>query len=373
MPEILFASVHPRGRVPSQRFRFEQYVDFLAEHGFRTQFSSVLHPDEYGIVYGPGREGRKAVIVGRSLLRRVGDLARASSFDIVVVQREVIPLGTALFESAFRRAGARLVFDFDDAIWLPNASEANRGLARLKRPGKTSTIISLADMVFAGNAYLREYARQFSPRVKLVPTTIDTELYRERAAPVDRERICVGWSGSITSIQYFRLVIPVLRRLRQRFGDRVYFKVIGDPDFRSKDLDIQGIPWNPATEIDDLRELDIGIMPLPDDEWAKGKCGLKGLQYMALGTPTVMSPVGVNTEIIDDGRNGFLAASADDWFARLSQLVESPSLRQELGRAGRERVVESYSVNSQRWRYLEYLDRVLQDSPVTWRRERRST
>lgn len=373
MPEILFASVHPRGRVPSQRFRFEQYVDFLAAQGFNTRFSSVLHPDEYGLVYGPGRHGRKALIIGRGVLRRIADLVRASSFDIVVVQREVTQLGTAVFEDAFTRLGVRLVYDFDDAVWLPNVSEANRGFASLKRPGKTSRIISLSDMVFAGNEYLGEYARQFNSQVKLVPTTIDTERYVERVAPIDRERVCIGWSGSITTIQHFRLMTPVLRRLRQRFGERVYFKVIGDRDYRSDELDIQGVAWNPQTEIDDLSEFDIGIMPLPDDEWAKGKCGLKGLQYMALGTPTVMSPVGVNTSIIDDGRNGFLARSPDDWCERLGRLVESPGLREELGRAGRDTVVKSYSVNSQKWRYLEYLDQVLQESPVARRGKLRST
>ena len=180
MPKILFASVHPPGRVPSQRFRFEQYVDFLAEHGFSTTFSSVLRPDEYELVYGSGRQGRKALIAARGLLRRLADVARASRYDIVFVQREAVQFGTALFEDAFRRAGARLVFDFDDAIWLPNASEANRRLAWLKRPGKTSKIISLSDLVLAGNEYLRKYACRFNERVELIPTTIDTELYAPR-------------------------------------------------------------------------------------------------------------------------------------------------------------------------------------------------
>jgi glycosyltransferase involved in cell wall biosynthesis len=364
MREILFVSVHPRGRVPSQRFRFEQYVEFLGEHGFRTTFSSVLHPNEYRLLYAPGRHARKALIAARGFLRRLGDVARASRYDIIFVQREAIQLGTALFEDALSRTDARLVFDFDDAIWLSNASEANRRFAWLKRPGKTSRIISLADMVFAGNEYLMDYASQFNTQVKLVPTTIDTDRYVKGLVPPHRGRVCIGWSGSITTIQHFELMIPILRRLRQRFGEKVYFKVIGDGGYRSDELEIQGVDWNPGTEVDDLSELDIGLMPLPDDEWAKGKCALKGLQYMALGTPTVMSPVGVNADIIRDGLNGFLARSEDDWFEKLSRLIESPPLREELGNAARDTVRRSYSVESQKRRYVEYLSQVLEGSPT---------
>jgi glycosyltransferase involved in cell wall biosynthesis len=373
MPQILFVAVHPPGRVPSQRFRFEQYVDFLAEEGFVTTFSSLMRPRDYGIVYDSARHVRKALIAGRGLVRRLGDLASAAKYDIVFVQREAIQLGTALFEDAFRRSGARLVFDFDDAIWLPNASEANRRLAWLKRPGKTAKIISLADAVFAGNAYLEAYARRLNPQTKLIPTTIDTGLYVKDDPPRDRERVCIGWSGSPTTVEHLRLLIPVLRRIRRRFGHRVYFKVIGDGRFRSMELDICGIDWNPRTEIEDLREFDIGLMPLPHDEWAKGKCGLKGLQYMALGTPAAMSPVGVNTEIIDDGRNGVLADSDDEWVEKLSRLIESPVLRRDLGRAARDTVVARYSVESQKWRYLEYLNQVLERRrPPARRRVRHS-
>jgi glycosyltransferase involved in cell wall biosynthesis len=353
--KILFVSVHPPGRVPSQRFRFEQYVEFLEEHGFATTFAPVIRADEYGLVYGSGHLLRKGQIGLRGLASRVRDVLRGSQYDLVVVQREAIQLGTAVFERAFGRARAGLVFDFDDAIWLPNVSDANSGLAWLKRPGKTAKIIAAADIVFAGNDYLREYALQFNPTVKLVPTTIDTELYQRAAEPRQGDQVCVGWTGSMTTIEYFKLVIPVLKRLKQRFGKRVRFEVVGDRRYRDRDLEIEGRAWNPRTEVSDLSRFDIGIMPMPDDKWARGKCGLKGLQYMALEIPAVLSDVGVNSMIIDDGRNGFLSATSDEWFTKLSQLIESEKLRRRLGAAARETVVREYSVESQKWRYLDYL------------------
>jgi len=363
MREILFVSVHPPGRVPSQRFRYEQYVDFLAEHGYRTTFSPVLRPGEHVQAYSPGHAARKGVIAARGVLRRLGDLLRARRYDIVFVQREAVPFGTAIFEAAFSRSPARLVFDFDDSIWLPNASEANRRFAWLKRPGKTADIIARADLVFAGNEYLRSYAARFNTRVVVIPTTIDTDRYvRSNGATRSQtgEPVCIGWSGSMTTVQHFKLVLPVFRRLRRRYGSRVTFAVIGDPAFRDDELGIVGQPWSADTEVEDLGRFDVGVMPLPDDDWARGKCGLKGLQYMGLEIPAVMSPVGVNTEIVEDGRNGFLAGSEDEWFDKLSRLIESADLRKRLGTAARETVVERYSVESQKQRYVAHFDRLLE-------------
>ena len=353
--DVLFVAVHPPGRAPSQRFRYEQYVDFLEEHGFRTTFAPVLRPDDYEVVYRAGGYLRKALIAGRGLARRLGEARRLPRFDIVFVQREALQLGTSWFEALAARARPRVVFDFDDAIWLQNVSKANRSLAWLKRPSKTRKLISIADLTIAGNAYLADYARQINPKVAVVPTTIDTDRYVRDASVATDPGICIGWTGSLTTIQHFDLILPVFRRLKERYGDQIRFKLIGDPDYRHERLGIRGQAWNEATEVRDLSDLDIGVMPLPDDEWARGKCGLKGLQYMALEIPTVMSPVGVNTEIIDDGVNGFLADGQDEWFAKLSRLIESESLRRELGSASRKTVESRYSVRSQQDRYLSLL------------------
>ena len=353
--DVLFAAVHPPGRAPSQRFRYEQYVDFLGEHGFRTTFAPVLRTEDYGVVYGEGAYVRKGLIAGRGLVRRIVEARRLPRFDIVFIQREALQLGTSWFEALAARGRPHVVFDFDDAIWLQNVSMANRNLAWLKRPSKTSKLISMADLVIAGNAYLADYARPINPNVSIVPTTIDTDAY-VRDATVERSPgVCIGWSGSLTTIQHFSLILPVFRRLKERYGGRVHFKLIGDGNYRDEALGIHGQTWTAATEVRDLSAFDIGVMPLPDDDWARGKCGLKGLQYMALEIPTVMSPVGVNTEIIEDGSNGFLADDEDEWVDKLSRLIESESLRRELGSASRKTVESRYSVRSQQDRYLSLL------------------
>ena len=150
-----------------------------------------------------------------------------------------------------------------------------------------------------------------------------------------------------------------MKKVKALLGDTVYFKVIGDGNYKNEDLEIQGIPWRKATELEDLSEIDIGIMPLPNDEWTKGKCGLKGLQYMALEIATIMSPVGVNNQIIEDGENGFLAENIEEWVEKINQLVQDPTLRNKLGKNGRKTVVDHFSVEANKTLYLRYFNELI--------------
>ena len=235
---------------------------------------------------------------------------------------------------------------------------ANKNLFWLKNPGKTGTIISYCDLIFAGNEYLLQYAKNYNSNVVIVPTTIDTNEYSAIKSNTPKNSICIGWSGSITTIDHFVFILPALTILKEKYGERISIKVIGDSKYENTELGIKGIGWNKNDEIKELSEFDIGIMPLPDDEWAKGKCGLKGLQYMALNIPTIMSPVGVNTEIIQQGINGFLASTTSEWVQAIELLIDNPNLREKIGNAGRQTVLDRYSVDSQKQNYLKYFNAI---------------
>ena len=353
MPKILFIAAHRPNRSPSQRYRFEQYFGFLEANGFTCELSYLIDEEADRIFYRPGNILRKASIMLKSFRKRMQDVRRAKDFDIIFIQREAFMTGSSYFEKRFRRSGAKLVFDFDDSIWLLDTSSANQKFAWLKSEKKTGEIIRLSDRIFAGNSYLANYAKQFNAQVKIVPTTIDTEVFKRSESYRDNQIICIGWSGSITTIKHFEQVLPILEVLRKKYGNSVVFKVMGDETYEHPELGIKGIPWSAATEVQQLQSFDIGIMPLPDDEWVKGKCGLKGLSYMSVEVPTVMSAVGVNREIIRQGENGFLATTQEEWVSRLSELIESFELRKKLGQAGRRTVLESYSMESQKMNYLD--------------------
>jgi glycosyltransferase involved in cell wall biosynthesis len=247
-----------------------------------------------------------------------------------------------------------LIYDFDDAIWLNDTSQGNENLSWLKKPSKTLKIIEMSDLVLAGNNYLANYARPYNPRVEIMPTTIDTSYHKIEKDKNISGKICIGWTGTSTTLKHFETIIPFLIKLKEKYNDRIYFKLIVNFPYRVKELEIEARSWSLENEIEDLSEIDIGIMPLPNDEWANGKCGFKGLQYMSLEIPTIMSPVGVNTEIIQDGENGFLASGEQEWIDKLSLLIEDSELRKKIGAAGRKTVVEKYSVQAHKERYVQY-------------------
>lgn len=356
MKKVLILCLHRPNRSPSQRFRFEQYIDYLSENGYSFDFSYLLNAEDDKIYYAPGKMMGKMRIVLASIFKRLGEVMRTKQYDLVFVQREAFMLGTAFFEKAIAKK-VPMIFDFDDSIWLQTVSEANKKLGFLKNASKTSKIIQHSKLVFAGNEFLAQYAKQFNDNVVIVPTTIDTEVYQSQRTE-SNGKVCIGWSGSFSTIEHFETAIPALKRIKEKYKDKVYFKIIGDGNYYCKELETQGFPWKADSEVKDLSEIEIGSMPLPDTEWAKGKCGLKGLQYMALGIPTLMSPVGVNSEIIQNGENGFLPHNEDEWVKYISMLVEDEQLRGRIGEAGKKTVDGHYSVHAWKDSYLNYFNQL---------------
>jgi glycosyltransferase involved in cell wall biosynthesis len=341
---------------PGQRFRLEQWEPLLRALGVEITYEPFEDEALHAVLYQAGDMASKLRLIAKAFARRTALLRRVRGYDAVYIFREAALLGPPIFERAIRQTGVPIIFDFDDAIFVPYKSPSNGYLSYLKLPTKTRTICRLAAHVLAGNAYLADYARQTNERVTIVPTTIDTEKYQllPRAA---NDVPVIGWSGSFSTVQHLDTLRGALQRLARRARFRL--RVIGTPNYELAGVDVEALPWRAATEVADLRALDIGIMPLPDDEWSRGKCGLKALQYMALGIPSICSPVGVNSDIIQDGDNGLLAATEDEWIERLTQLLRSAELRARLGAAGRATVEAKYSASAQAPRVYEVLRAVV--------------
>lgn len=359
MKKVLFIASHRKDRAPGQRFRFEQYFDFLKANGYHCHLSFIINKEDDKVLYSPKHYLHKTFIAAKAAIIRLNDVLHRNDYDIIFIFREAYLTGNILFERLLKKSRAKLIFDFDDAIWHLDISEANKKFDWLKHPGKTAEIISMVNLVFAGNEYLADYARHHNNNVVIIPTTIDTSEYKPVTLTKNETQVCIGWSGSITTIKHFEMAIPFLTTLKKKYGDKICIKVIGDGTYVNEPLQIKGIGWNKQDELKELGAIDIGIMPLPDDEWAKGKCGLKGLQYMALCIATVMSPVGVNSEIIENGTNGYLAANDQEWFDKISLLIENKTLRLQIAEAGHKTVEEKYSVNAQKNNYLRYFNTLL--------------
>ncbi len=352
MPKILFIAIHRPGRSPSQRFRFEQYLTFLQQKGWQYDFSNLISARNDKIFYQKGHVIKKAFIFFKSIIIRCNDLLRASKYDVIFIQREAFFTGTTFFERRLAKSSAKVIFDFDDAIWLPNVSSANKKLEWLKDGEKARKIIAVSDLVIGGNQFLVDYALAFNRNSIVIPTTIDFKHHQIKNVKPSG-KISIGWTGTATTLPYLEAILPLLVQLKLKYKEAIDFKIIVDVDKTYASLNASTTPWNRANEIEELNKIDIGIMPLPDNQWTQGKCGFKGLQYMSLGIPTIMSPVGVNTEIIEEGVNGFLANSAEEWITKISQLIDSKELRTTIGEEGRKTVKDKYSVEANKQKYLD--------------------
>jgi glycosyltransferase involved in cell wall biosynthesis len=338
---------------PSQRYRLEQWEPLLRKSGVEITYAPFESDELHALLYQPGNTGRKLKLVAESIARRFSMMRSVKEYDVVYILREAALLGPAFFEHWIHRSGVPMVFDFDDAVFVSYRSPTNGYLSYLKFASKTKSICRMSAHVMAGNSYLAEYARQVNANVTIVPTTIDTEKYAVRNEANESEPPTIGWTGSFSTVQHLDTLRSALQKLAKQTKFRL--RVIGTPSYKLDGVDVEAMQWRVDTELADLHAIDIGVMPLPDDNWSKGKCGLKALQFMALGIPTVCSPVGVNTEIIQDGENGFMAGSEDEWIEKLGRLVHSVELRRQLGRAGRRTVGTKYSANVQAPRVFELL------------------
>lgn len=352
MKKILFLTPYPLHSAPSQRFRLEQYLAFLPTSGIQYKVSSFLDEKTWAIFYKKGYTIKKIVGILKGILKRHYILFSLHQYDKLFIHREACLIGPTYFEWLYAKVfRKKIIFDFDDAIWIKDVSHVNKKLSWLKSPAKTSKIIGYATTVIAGNNYLAAYAKQFNTNVHIIPTTINTNYHYPRRTINEEKKIRIGWTGTITTNNHLKSLLPVLAELKNNYP-HIELVMISNAPIEDASIEITYKQWNKDTEIEDLSAFDIGIMPLPNDEWAKGKCGFKGLQYMALEIPTIMSSVGVNTEIIMDRVNGYLANSDKDWIEKLSRLIESKELREKIGKAGRKTVVESYSVKANKDRFL---------------------
>jgi len=333
---------YPADTTPSQRFRIEQWMPYLKAQGVAVELFPFADQELMSMLHKPGRQATKAMANMKQFFRRFGDAVKTRQYDAVLIHRAACIAGPATIERLVSLLGCPVIYDFDDAIFKLHTTDANRHFGWLKFPGKTKTICRLSNHVVVGNTYLADYALKYNSRVTVIPTSIDTTLYQPVTKNNKNGRVVIGWTGSSTSQTHLEMFAPVVRQLVSLRD--VEFRVISDREPVLPGIPYVWQPWSPETEVEDLARLDIGIMPIPDDEWARGKCSLKALQYMAMGVPTICSPVGANSEVIQHGQNGLLASSTDEWTSCFQMLVDDAELRRRLGIMGRRTVEDRYSM-----------------------------
>ncbi|MFN8230330.1 MAG: glycosyltransferase family 4 protein [Bacteroidia bacterium] len=352
MPNVLIICAHRPNRSPSQRYRFEQYLPLLTAKGFNFTWSYLLNEKDDKLFYSSGNFLLKIKIVFKTLLIRIKDCFKFKQFDIIFIQREAHFLGISFFEKKAYKSSAKVIFDFDDSIWLNDTSPENKIFSFLKNPNKFYKNIKHAHLVIAGNNFLANESKKINLNTIVIPTTVNTNYNFPITKNTFNTIVTIGWSGSISTIKHFESLIPVLTRLKNKYKTKIKFCLISQTKYLNKELEIESHIWSVENENKLLNTFDIGIMPLPNNIWTKGKCGLKGLTYMACNIATVMSNVGVNNEIIENGVNGFLCSTDEEWFSTLCLLIEYKQLRFLIAEKGLQTVEQKYSTRANEQAYL---------------------
>lgn len=370
--KVLFIVPYPT-EGPSNRYRVEQYLPFLKEHGIHYCLRPFITSEFYKILYSKGNKIKKTAYFLSSCIKRLSDIIRVINYDIIFIHIEAFPFGPPLFERMFYSMKKPIIFDFEDAIYLPSSDGGGR-FGWLKFPQKFYSNIKMSSHIIVCNNYLKEKLYNYNSNITIIPTSINTDKFSVKNGKDLNNELIIGWIGSHTTLPCLNKIIPALQELSKRY--KFTFKIVGGGRyFEVSDVKVINERWTLEKDVENYQSLDIGLYPLPDNEWARAKTPFKTIQYMSVGVPTVASNIGGNREIIQDGINGFLASTEDEWVDKLSLLIENPELRRRLGMAGRETVEELYSVKVNAPKYLEILKMVYEeryDSPTSskWRGER---
>jgi glycosyltransferase involved in cell wall biosynthesis len=341
--KILVLASNPPNTSPGSRFRIEQWGKLLSDQGFT--FTYVPFDDDalYRVLYSKGKIFSKMAGMVRGVLRRLALLHHVQEYDVVFLFQEASRVGPAFLERLIARR-LPMVLDFCDPIYLPPPPDAtgNQRFRFLKFVNKAASICRLSSHVLVGNDELAAYARKFNPNVTIVPITIDMEEYGPRPARAEGGApVVIGWTGSYSTVPHLETVRGALEKLGKL--RKFEMRVMGTENFSFGGVPTIAETWKSEREVAFLHHCDIGIMPLPEDPWVKLRSHLKVRQFMAVGVPCVASPVGIIGELIQDGVNGFLANTEQEWIEKLSKLIDEPELRKQMGERARATIAEKYS------------------------------
>jgi glycosyltransferase involved in cell wall biosynthesis len=343
--DILFLLPYPIHRAPSQRFRVEHFLYLLDEQNKSYTLAPFMTEPVWRIIYQKGNLFKKALGIVHCFLKRwILVICRAHQYQYIYIHREAAPLGPPILEWFLAKLlHKKIIYDFDDAIWIPNTSNENRLAGIMKSFWKVASICKWAYKISAGNDYLAAYARAAGARqVFRIPTVVNTISRYNCLKEHHDGPLVLGWTGSHSTLKFLDELIPIIQQLQTEY--EFTFLVIADkkPELQLKSWVF--CPWNEHTEIEDLLKIDIGVMPLTQDQWSEGKCGFKLIQYLSLGIPAIAQSVGVNKDIIDHGKNGFIADSASEWMSAIRTLLQDTTLRQNMGKEGRRKMKQQYSI-----------------------------
>ena len=338
---VLFLTQYPK-QAPSPRYRVYQLVSWLEQNGVECDVRPLVGEADYFKSRKKGNAVWKAWLLAKAYLKRMKLAKRANEYDLVYVLKGAFMYGPPRIERRIRKSGVPMIFDFDDAIYIHKTSTHNELADRFKSTDRIPETVKMVDRVVVPNDYLADYSRQLNDNVTVVAEAEDTERFTMRSLHQPTSNIVIGWIGSPSTAKYLKLITPALQEICRRHSG-VTIRTVGG-HYEADGVRVENLPWTFEREVQNFHELDIGIMPLPLEEWSKGKSGCKLRQYMASGVPGVGTRIGYNCELVEEGKTGFLVESQEEWIEALDQLIRDHELRNRIAVAARESVVARFSI-----------------------------
>ena len=334
----------PQGEAAGQRLKYEQHFHSWINNGYEIQVSSFMDEALWKVVYTEGNYIKKFLGVLRGYKRRFVDLFFYRKCDLVYVFMWGTPFGSSLYERMIRLLSPSVIFDIEDNVMMEQSSAMNPITRLLRGTGKTRYLIKTADHVITSSPFLNDYARELNKmnQSTFISSSIDVNRFTPKNNYQNKNKPTVGWTGTFSSKEYLELLTPVFLKLAKKIEFKL--RIIGNFKYSLPGIDLEVIQWTKENEVKDLQGIDIGVYPLPINDWVLGKSGLKALQYMSFGLPTVATHVGTTPKIIQHLENGMLVKSEDDWVKALEMLISQPQLRESLGKKARETILMSYSI-----------------------------
>jgi glycosyltransferase involved in cell wall biosynthesis len=348
--KVTVFAIHRPNRAPNERYRWMQFYNTLSDK-IDVQYLYLVNEQDDKILFQSNSNFKKILVYFFTFIKRFIQILKLKNTDVIIIFRELHWFHCPVWMWLLSKKAKKIIFDFDDAIFLPSQNFLINLIRQPKR--KTIHFIKHSNLVIAGNEYLKTFAIKYNQNSIIIPTVVDTNYYKPLHHLRHQENsITIGWMGSHTTLQHLLMIAPVLKKIQQIYPF-VKIKIVASKTY-IPELSIYSEDWKLENEIETLNTFDIGIMPIPDDEWSKGKCGLKLLTYLSCEIPAVASNVGVNPEIIQKTNGGIIVNNTDEeWIAALKELIENKDKRISMGKNGRKGVEEFYSLNKWKDTFLQ--------------------
>ena len=355
--KILFICPYPENTVPGQRLKYEQYFEDLKKNNFDVTVKSFFNNDEYKILYKNGFFFRKFFAVLKGYIRRIYQVFFLYQYSLVYIFLNVTPLGGSFFEKIYRFFSKKIIYDIDDLVYLNKSNKENNLIKYLRFPSKYYYLMEFSDHVITCTSYLNKFVRKYNKNTTNISSTVNTKKYTPKKFNNNNKNLVLGWTGSFSTLPYLDLIYDVIDEIQSKYNLSII--VISSSKVNLEFKNSTSYEWNSNEEVKMLKKIDIGLYPLPDEEWVKGKSGLKAIQFMALGIPVIATDTEINKNVVINNKTGFLVNSKKKWIEKISLLIENKKLRRKMSKNSVIHVSNKFSVSSNKHKYLDIINNLI--------------